>query len=194
MIQFQAPSKYIQGKDLLDQLGTLAKPFACNYLILSGNTAMKAKRAIIEKNFADEGIKCTFVPFNGECTYAEIDRVAEMIKKGGHDGVIGLGGGKVIDTAKAAAYKDGYMPLIIAPTIASSDAPCSSSSVIYNDDGHIAGAETFDTNPLIVAVDSRMIVKAPVHMLVAGMGDALATYPEAKVCFDSGCPNTFGTT
>jgi len=193
MVKFQAPNKYIQGKDLLDQLGTFAKPFASNYLILSGKTAMRVKKEKIEASFASEGIKCTFVPFNGECTYAEIDRIAGLIKEGGYDGVIGLGGGKVLDTAKAAAYKYGYMPLIIAPTIASSDAPCSSSAVIYTEEGTVSGAENFNTNPLLVIMDSQMIVEAPVHTLVAGMGDALATYFEARVCYDNGFPNTLGT-
>jgi glycerol dehydrogenase len=37
--------------------------------------------------------------------------------------VVGAGGGKVLDTARAAA--DLHLPVVTCPTVASGDAPCS---------------------------------------------------------------------
>ncbi len=37
-------------------------------------------------------------------------------------------------------------------------------------------------NPNLVLVDTDIIANAPARLLVSGMGDALATYFEAKAC------------
>lgn len=50
--------------------------------------------------------------------------------------MIGLGGGKTIDSAKAIADLL-EVPVVIAPTIASTDAPTSALSVIYTDEESI---------------------------------------------------------
>lgn len=64
----------------------------------------------------------------------EINRVVSLGKEQGCNPIIGLGGGKTIDSAKAIAdlLKS---PVVIAPTIASTDAPVSALSVIYTDEG-----------------------------------------------------------
>lgn len=192
MIRIQAPPRYIQGKNALDELGQLVKDFGDNFLILSGNTALKMKKDDIEKGFKEAGINCTFERFTGEITYAEIDRVADIIRKGNFNGIIGLGGGKVLDTAKTAAAKTN-IPVIISPTIASSDAPCSAVAVIYDEKGNVCGFEFFKSNPDLVLVDSQMIANAPVHTLVAGIGDALATYFEARVGYEEHKKNVVGS-
>ena len=63
-----------------------------------------------------------------ECCRTEIDRLITILQNEGCDGVVGVGGGKTLDTAKAVAYYS-KVPVVIAPTIASTDAPCSALSV-----------------------------------------------------------------
>ena len=48
--------------------------------------------------------------------------------------VVGISGDKILDTAKDVAYYAG-LPVDIIPTVASTDSPCSSLSVIYQDNG-----------------------------------------------------------
>ncbi len=37
-------------------------------------------------------------------------------------------------------------------------------------------------------MDTAIIAKAPVRLLVSGMGDALSTWFEAKACYDARAP------
>ena len=109
----------------------------------------------------------------------------------GCDLVIGIGGGKTLDTAKAVAFYK-KTPVLICPTIASTDAPCSALSVIYTDAGVFEEYLFLPANPNMVLMDTDIIAKSPVRLTVSGMGDALATYFEARACQISGAANCAG--
>ena len=69
---------------------------------------------------------------------------------------------------------------MICPTIASTDAPCSALSVIYTENGVFEEYLFLPSNPDMVLMDTEVISKSPVRLTVSGMGDALATYFEAR--------------
>jgi len=119
--------------------------------------------------------------FGGECSQIEIDRLLEVATNADVDLIIGIGGGKTMDTAKSVAQAMGRAVMIV-PTIASTDAPCSALSVIYSKDGKFEQYQFLPNNPDTVLVDTELVAKAPVRFLVAGMGDALATWFEAESC------------
>lgn len=130
--------------------------------------------------------------FNGECSLKEIERLSLIVKD--YDVVVGFGGGKILDVAKALAYfKKKY--LIIIPTSASNDGPCTALSVLYHEDGSLDRYLYLDKNPDMVLVDTNIIIACPLRLTIAGMGDALSTYfearanekmnDEARECFDN---------
>jgi glycerol dehydrogenase len=129
--------------------------------------------------------------FKGECCREEIDRLKEIAVSKDANIVLGVGGGKALDTSKAVAREIG-LSLVILPTIASTDAPCSSISVLYKKEGIFDKALYFSKSPDLVIVDSKVILLAPVRFLVAGMGDALSTGYEAEVCYKGRGQNSFG--
>ena len=102
-----------------------------------------------------------------------------------------MGGGKTIDTAKIAADR-ARIPVIIVPTIASTDAPCSGCAVIYSDLGVFESVSYQKANPAAVLVDTEIIARAPLRFFVAGMGDALATWFEAQSCSQTQSKNECG--
>jgi glycerol dehydrogenase len=105
--------------------------------------------------------------------------------------IVGAGGGKVLDTARAVAADLG-LPVVNCPTVASSDAPCSALSVIYSDEGAVLELRLYRRNPDLVLVDTQVIAQSPPRLLVAGMGDALSTWFEAQTCAEGNVRNMRG--
>lgn len=128
------------------------------------------------------------VIFDKEVTEQLIEEYKTRAEQYEPDVVLGIGGGKTIDVAKAVAHLIGK-PVIIVPTIASTDAPASALSVIYEENGAHKGEWFYDVSPALLVVDSEIIAKAPVRFLVSGMGDALATLFEARANWNSHSPN-----
>ena len=171
-----SPSKYVQGKGELANIAQYATKLGKKPFILISEGGKKRVGGIIEDSFKDTGCELVFV---------EEPVVGAKIK------VIGVGGGKIFDTAKAVAY---YVesPVIVCPTIAATDAPCSALTVVYTDDGVFEEYLWLPANPNLVLVDTDIIAKAPARLLVSGMGDALATYFEAKACQASNATSCAG--
>lgn len=186
-----SPSKYIQGSGELEKIRSYVENFGKTFLVLATESGMKRTKSIVENSFEGSDSKLVFEVFNKECCKKEINRLVNIVKENGCECVIGIGGGKLLDTAKAVAYYAG-LPVVIVPSIASTDAPCSALSVIYTEDGVFEEYLILPKNPEIVIMDTKIIANAPSRLLVAGMGDALATYFEARACKKSNAKNMAG--
>ena len=184
----KAPGKYIQGAGELKNLGTHVKKMGNKFLVLMSKRNCNELGDQIKASLEEGGYECVFEIFNGECSLEEIDRVAAVGKEAGCDSVIAIGGGKAIDTGKAVGVRLDTT-VIVVPTIASNDAPCSGLSVCYNDKGVVCKVIYGKRNPDIVIVDTEIIASSPVRLFVSGMGDALSTYFEARACKASGARN-----
>ena len=160
------------------------------FVIISAS-GLKRVRDLLEKTFENTGMELVFEEFQGECCETEIKRLGSRFQENKCDLVVGVGGGKIHDSAKAAAYYQGA-PVVIIPTIASTDAPCSALSVIYSETGVFERYLFLNSNPDLVLVDTDIIAAAPSRLLVSGMGDALATYFEARAVAASGALSCAG--
>jgi glycerol dehydrogenase len=173
------PGKYIQGVGAVGELPALVTLFGGEGLILASPSV---KERILPGCGLDWRAQHVHIEaFGGECCEVELARVAGVIRQRLARVVIGIGGGKTIDTAKIAADRAG-LPAIVVPTIASTDAPTSGCAVIYSREGVFQAVEYQKSNPAAVLVDVGIIAAAPTRFLVAGMGDALSTWFEARSC------------
>ncbi len=188
---FASPGRYIQGYKELEKIYQYIKWFGKSLVVVTSKGRKESLQAELEKSFKGTGVKLEYVVFNGEVTRQEISRVVSVIKETESDGVIALGGGKVLDVAKAAA-NEVKMPICIVPTIVSNDAPTSALSVIYREDGSQEDVIFFERSPDVVLVDTDIIARGPSRLLVAGMGDALSTYFEARTCVNAYRDNFLG--
>jgi len=182
---FISPSRYIQGPGALSKCGEHVKKVGKKVFILGGKTALSQSLEQVKKSLIDNEIEIAGIEtVVGECTNKRIFECAEKAKKTASQVVIGIGGGKVIDIAKGVADESNSVSVII-PTVASNDAPTSSFSVVYTEQGIVEELRIYRANPYIVLVDTEVIAKSPVRQLVSGMGDALSTYYEARTCMEN---------
>jgi len=177
---FISPTKYVQCEGALNDLGIYVSLFGKSALLIAHKDDAARVKAQLDYTAANTGVTFVTSNFGGECSRQEIKRLKEVASKANCDVVIGLGGGKAIDTAKCVA--DSVKPVIICPTIAATDAPTSSSAVLYTPEGAFDDYAYFISNPNVVLVDTAVIAMAPARFLVSGMGDALSTYFEARSC------------
>jgi glycerol dehydrogenase len=172
------PGRYVQGYDTMKRLGEEMARFGKKGLLICDGFVLER---ILPSYLPDiqNAVQVETAKFGGECSEEEINRLAQIMKEKECDLVTGVGGGKTLDTAKAVAYQM-KSPVVVVPTIASTDAPCSALSVIYTPEGNFDHYLILPQNPNVVLLDTRVIVQAPVRFLVSGMGDALATWFEAE--------------
>lgn len=178
-----SPSKYIQGEGALQNISQYASTFGDKPFVIADDFVMGLTKSTVENSFGEQEI--AFDVFNGECSREEINRLMDKSSSINTNVIVGIGGGKTLDTAKAIAF---YLklPVVIVPTIASTDAPTSALAVIYTPDGEFSEYLLFPSNPNMVIMDTAIIASAPVRLIVAGMGDALSTWFEARANMTSG--------
>ena len=186
------PLKYVQGKGALlkfkEEMGYMGQ----RWLFICSKSGYKACHDQVEQSFGDGPEYRRWEVFGGISSKGEIEKMKQIVAEDKIDAVVACGGGSAVDTAKATAYYTGKHVVII-PTVAATDAPCTGLSVIYNDDGSFDKYLFYPTNPDAVMVNSQVIANAPVRFLVAGMGDALGTFFEGRASIRTESPSLEGT-
>ena len=184
------PGRYVQSEDALSLLGDEIARLGQHALLIAGGSAA---RSILPEHLPrwQAKFQAAVERFGGECCDAEIERLAKIALGQGCDVVIGMGGGKVIDAAKAVAHAV-KARVAIVPTVASTDAPTSAVAVIYKESGEFSRYLFLPRNPDLVLMDTSVVAAAPVRFLVAGMGDALSTWLEADSCRQAHAANQCG--
>lgn len=179
---YGGPSRYVQGPGELSRQGRYLSWLGCAaYVLFDQGTEDRLCRQIVDGFLDDDLSEPFFKIYDGPCTEEAVVEMAKEAQAEYCDMVVGIGGGKMLDIAKAVAFY-AELPLCVCPTAASMDGPCSAISVLYHEDGSFDRYLMLEKNPDLVVVDTNVVASAPLRMTVAGMGDALATYFEARSC------------
>jgi len=160
-------------------------------LIVAGKSAVAQLFDTWKQTLAEVGCGFRVHSFGGECTLTEISLIRRAAEALPARIIIGAGGGKALDAARATAAELS-LPFVSCPTLASTDAPCSAVSIIYTEAGVVAEVRILPNNPVLVLVDTQVVVQAPPRFLISGMGDALATWFEARACAAANAKNLRG--
>ena len=183
-----SPGRYVQGVGAINEIGLHTSRIGTCALVIGGKTALTLCGQDIAASLAEKEIRCYQECFQGVSSQKEIRRLAGIASEKRVDVIIALGGGASIDAGKAVSHEMN-IPVIVVPTVVSTDAPCSALSVVYTEDGVFERYLFLRKNPDCILVDTALVAQSPARFLVAGMGDALATFWESDTCFKSGKPN-----
>lgn len=178
---FGSPGRYVQAAGIIDHAGEhVGKLKAKRIAILCTARSQRNEARRLVSSLGAGGIETVIATFGGECSRQEIEQQTACLKEQEPvDALIALGGGKTLDAGKSIAYRLG-VPVVVMPTLASNDAPCTALSVIYTPEGVTESYEQFEESPALVLVDTGIIAQAPARFLVSGMGDAMSTWYEAR--------------
>ncbi|MGW8484435.1 iron-containing alcohol dehydrogenase family protein [Microbacterium sp. NPDC055903] len=174
------PSIVHTGEGSLEQLPTvLAADGIRDLLFVHGSRSLRAAEPFLP-DLAP--LPLVEAMFGGECSPSEIARLQSLATGAGVQGVLGLGGGKALDTAKAVAHPLG-LPIYLVPTLASTCSGWSAVSVYYDDAHRHLGHDTWDTPTRALFVDPRVLFDSPVDLFVSGVADTLAKHVETRAAF-----------
>ncbi|PWC13760.1 oxidoreductase [Brenneria roseae subsp. americana] len=178
MIAIQAPETYLNRDGVIRSVGEFITPFAKTVLIVTSPQAWQATAEHVERSLNQHGLiyQVEFLP--GDCTKLVIEALTAQARKFKAELILGIGGGRVLDSAKAVGEVLGQIPVITVPTIAATCAAWSPISVIYSETGAHNGPIALKRLPVWVLVDSEVIAQSSSRYLKAGIVDALAKWYE----------------
>ncbi|MGO2084056.1 glycerol dehydrogenase [Vagococcus sp.] len=188
---WNSPESYLQGRDVLLTAIPKIKEMGQSLLLITDSLVYNLVGKPWIEELVSQELYVLPIFFKGESSEEEIQRIIDHACLEKSDVLIGLGGGKVIDAAKAIADRLD-IPVVVVPTSASTDAPTSALSAIYREDGAFDKYLLYQKNPELVLVDSGIISKAPSHLLASGIADALSTWVEVESIVKAGGKNLRG--
>jgi len=142
--------------------------------LIAGTNVQKILKKKIEKSLKSK--KLQFIWHTSiDNQIKSLNKIQKDVKKDNSDLIVGIGGGRSVDTAKLISYNLGK-PFVSLPTAASHDGMASPFVSVKSDKPHSIVA----TAPMGVFVDIDIIKKAPAKLLASGCGDLIANIIAVK--------------
>ncbi len=177
---FVAPAQVIKGNNTMAQSGPAIARWGKRPLIVGGKHSVVVTEGTLKSIAKKQGLETETAFYSPDCSETSLKQLNKKFKSHKADFVIGVGGGKALDTAKLLAHQH-HCPIVTIPTSAATCAAWTALSNIYTD----AGAFQYDVSlsrcPDLLILDYDLIKQAPQRTLVAGIGDAIAKWYEASV-------------
>lgn len=194
---FQTPTRYVFGRGVENQTGSLTAGMGCKKVLIVYGRGSAIRSGLL--NRVKESLKASdvnFVELGGICPNPTDDRVREGIalcREHGVDGLLAVGGGSVIDTAKAIAagtlyegdFWDFYsgkatignaLPVGVVLTIPAAGSEGSGNSVITNIAlcQKISIRTDFALRPKFAVMNPELTLTLPMEQTAAGIADMMA--------------------
>ncbi|BAU04967.1 iron-containing alcohol dehydrogenase family protein [Fischerella sp. NIES-3754] len=180
MLLTVAPAKVIRGSQILTQVSNEITRLGHRPLIVTGNHTQKAIQPHLQPLLEHQQLQFALAEYTPDCSEASLKSLRKAAKEHQADVIIGIGGGKALDTAKLLAHQL-HLPVVTIPTSAATCAAWTALSNVYSEQGAFLYDVALDRCPDLLILDYDLILTAPPRTLVAGIGDAIAKWYEASV-------------
>lgn len=168
------------GVNAYQGLPQIAEKFGKRIFLIGGLKALQAgQQKLIEGIMGSNMEIVSTHSFTGICSMAQAQALADEAVLNSSDMVFGMGGGKAIDCAKAAAHLAG-LAVFTFPTIAATCAAVTKLCVMYKGDGSFDSFLFLREPPKHAFIDMDIIAHSPAKYLRAGIGDSLAKHVESS--------------
>ena len=172
---------YTIGHHIYSEVSRITSQSGTQTVIIGGHKALAAAYGQLSEALAGSPISVLdTLYYGGECTFENVEKLAEQKAVQEADMIFAVGGGKATDTCKALGEQIGK-PVYAFPTIASNCAGCTAVAIMYHEDGSFFRPNFLTKPPVHTFIDLDIIAKAPARYLWAGMGDTYAKYFEAEM-------------
>jgi glycerol dehydrogenase-like iron-containing ADH family enzyme len=173
-----APALVVRGQQALVESIEYILRLGQRPLIIGGEQSLKLSQ--LQILFDRLELEIESVRYAPDCCETSLDRLSASVVKHRADLIIGVGGGKCLDTAKLLAHRS-QLPVVTIPTSGATCAAWTALSNIYSEAGAFLSDVSLPKCPDLLVLDYSIVATAPQRTLVAGIGDAIAKWYEASV-------------
>lgn len=175
-----APAQVLRGTHAIAQAGEAIAKLGKRPLLVGGDRSLSLVQTNLEPVFKQHHLKFASASYAPDCSEASLEKLREKANHHQADLIIGIGGGKALDTAKLLAHTC-ELPIATIPTSGATCAAWTALSNVYSDEGAFLYDVPLAKCPDLLILDYSLIQTAPQRTLVAGIGDAIAKWYEASV-------------
>ncbi|MEM8777929.1 MAG: iron-containing alcohol dehydrogenase family protein [Cyanobacteria bacterium P01_G01_bin.49] len=177
---FVSPTQVIKGEGILSQVGQAIARLGKRPLVVGGNHSLSLTYPRLEPIFKQFKLIPAQGNYSPDCSESSLTMLTKAVQQHQADFIIGVGGGKSLDTAKLLAHQQ-QIPVVTLPTSGATCAAWTALSNIYSNQGAFQYDVSLLRCPDLLIVDYEIIKTAPKRTLIAGIGDAIAKWYEASV-------------
>jgi glycerol dehydrogenase-like iron-containing ADH family enzyme len=175
-----APAKVIRGPGVLHSATAEIARLGSRPLIVAGNRTLATAQQSLQSILERQQLNVAQASYGVDCCETSLKSLRKTAKEHKADVIIGIGGGKAMDTAKLVAHQL-QLPVVTIATSAATCAAWTALSNVYSETGAFLYDVALSDCPDLLILDYELIQTAPQSTLVAGIGDAIAKWYEASV-------------
>jgi glycerol dehydrogenase len=175
-----APTQVLKGSGILQTAGSAIATLGQRPLVIGGETTLAVVQSQLEQALNSVGLTAKRAVYSPDCSEATLAHLRTAGVQHPADLIIGVGGGKALDTAKLVAHQC-QIPVVTLPTSAATCAAWTGLSNVYSDRGAFRYDVGLARCPDLLILDYDLFLQAPPRLLIAGIGDAIAKWYEASV-------------
>lgn len=172
--------RYIQEAGALALVGAEVARLGKKALVIAGPRALAATEGKVEQSLLASGVDYILSVYAGQNTYQRAKDHALQALTSGCEVIVGIGGGRIMDQAKAAAHFAGDLPIVQVPTSIATCAAFAPLSVMYTEEGASLGSLRYDHEVNAIVMDMDVICKEPPRYAASGIMDGMAKMIEIQ--------------